>query len=298
MKVLVTGGTGHLGRDVVALRKQDGHDVRVLARRPGGDADIEWVRGDLATGEGIGAAVHGVDSVLHAATNSPAARRGFFKLGDFFRSPSDVDVHGTRALLAAAEEMGVERFIHVSIVGLSHLRRVPYSRRKLEAEALVRGSGLTWSIVRATGFYWLLARMCESMLGQRPLALPARAQMAPVASEDFAEFVVECASDGQTGERVDFAGPDAQHDRVDGAVPRRSRPRAPSPPGAVAETDAEGVDGRQHVGQCQAWHNHLGAVVAARRRLGRRGVTGGQGRAPAGAPAPRVPIAQSLRGTR
>ena len=207
MKVLVTGGTGHLGRDVVALLKQDGHDVRVLARRPGGDADIEWVRGDLATGEGIGAAVHGVDTVLHAATNSPAARRGFFKLGDFFRSPSDVDVHGTSALLAAGEEMGVERFVHVSIVGLSHLRRVPYSRRKLEAEALVRDSGLTWSIVRATGFYWLLARMCESMLGQRPLALPARAQMAPVAPEDFAEFVVECASDGQTGECVDFAGP-------------------------------------------------------------------------------------------
>jgi uncharacterized protein YbjT (DUF2867 family) len=49
MKVLVTGGTGHLGRAVVALLKANGRDVRVLARRPGADPRVEWVRGDLAT---------------------------------------------------------------------------------------------------------------------------------------------------------------------------------------------------------------------------------------------------------
>ncbi|HEX4689403.1 MAG TPA: NAD(P)-dependent oxidoreductase, partial [Solirubrobacteraceae bacterium] len=140
MNVLVTGGTGHLGSAIVTRLDRDGHQVRVLARHPGSAPGIEWVKGDLATGEGVREAVTGVEVVVHAATNSPAARRGRFRLGDFVRSPADVDVHGTSALLAAAERERVAHFVHVSIVGLEHLRRLPYARRKLEAEQLVRAS--------------------------------------------------------------------------------------------------------------------------------------------------------------
>jgi hypothetical protein len=66
------------------------------------DPEIEWVAGDLSTGDGIHDAVASVDAIVHAATNSPAARRGHFQLRDFVVSPADVDVHKTRALLAAA----------------------------------------------------------------------------------------------------------------------------------------------------------------------------------------------------
>ena len=48
--IAVTGGTGHLGRQVVSLLKAEGHRVRVLARSPGQDPDVEWVQGNLATG--------------------------------------------------------------------------------------------------------------------------------------------------------------------------------------------------------------------------------------------------------
>lgn len=138
MTILVTGGTGHLGRAVVTQLKERGHQVRVLARRPGGDPAVEWVQGDLATGEGVAAAVAGVKTVIHAATNSPAAQRGGFRALDFFRSPTDVDIDGTTALLDAAERAGVDHLIHVSIVGLPHLARLnPYSRVKL-AEARPR----------------------------------------------------------------------------------------------------------------------------------------------------------------
>ena len=95
----------------------------------------------------------------------------------------------------------------MSIAGLEHLRRMPYSRRKLEAEQVVRSSGVPWSIVRATGFYWLLERMFEAMLGRRLIALPAHARMAPVDSDEFAHYIVECVGDGRRGEREDFAGP-------------------------------------------------------------------------------------------
>ena len=207
MKILVTGGTGHLGRAIVSGLTRDGHSVRILARHPGQDSSVEWIRGDLATGEGLRDAVAGVQSVIHAATNSPAARRGRFTLRDLVRSPADVDVTGTRTLLAAAEQAGAEQFAHVSIVGLEHLRRMPYARRKLEAEHLVRNSDLRWSIFRATAFYWLLERLLANMLEQPILALPARVRMAAVDSDEFAEFIVAHLADGQFGEREAFAGP-------------------------------------------------------------------------------------------
>lgn len=208
MKTLVTGGTGHLGRAVVAGLKEHSYPLRVLARRPGEDASVEWVRGDLATGEGVVAAVTGVDTVIHAATHSPAARRGSIRPLDFVRSPTDVDIDGTSALLAAAEDAAVEHFIHVSIVGLQHTARLPYSRVKIAAEELVRASELPWSIVRATGFYWLLERMLAKMVARPILLLPADVRMQAVDSDDFAAFVVECVNDGRRGEREDFAGPE------------------------------------------------------------------------------------------
>src|SRR5215204_6190272 len=63
--VLVTGGTGHLGRDLVA-RLKGSYRVRVLARSPGSQPGVEWVPGDLATGEGIADALAGSQTVIHA----------------------------------------------------------------------------------------------------------------------------------------------------------------------------------------------------------------------------------------
>jgi uncharacterized protein YbjT (DUF2867 family) len=209
MKILVTGGTGHLGRAIVARLADHGDDVRVLARRPGGERSIEWVRGDFATGAGVIEAVAGVDAVIHAATNSPAAQRGGFRPLDFVRSPTDVDIDGARALLAAADEAAVQHFVHVSIVGLRQMAKInPYSRVKLAAEELVKTSPVPWSIVRASGFYWLLERMLAKMARRPILMLPGDVRMQPVDSDDFADFVVACMSDGQRGERKDFVGPE------------------------------------------------------------------------------------------
>ena len=208
MTILVTGGTGHLGGAVVARLKEGGERVRVLARRPGRDPGVEWVQGDLTTGEGIATAVAGVETVIHAATDSPAARRGGFRPSDFVRSPTGVDVAGTKALVAAAETAGVEHFIHISIVGLEHMTWLPYSRVKLAAEEVVQSSRVPWSIGRATGFYWLLERMLANMVKRSPVLLPADVRMQPVDSDDFAAFVVERVRDGVRGEREDLAGPE------------------------------------------------------------------------------------------
>jgi uncharacterized protein YbjT (DUF2867 family) len=205
--VLVTGGTGHLGRDVVRLLKDQQHQVRILARQPGREPSVDWVGGDLATGEGVEDALSGVQTVVHAATSSPAAQRGRFRVGDFFRSPPDVDIDGTRRLLAEARRVGVEHFVHVSIVGVRQAR-VPYSRVKAAAEDLVRTSGVAYSIVPATGFYWLLARFLDNLAPRRIWPLPSNLVLAPVDSADFAEYLVECVTDGPHGVREGFGGPE------------------------------------------------------------------------------------------
>jgi uncharacterized protein YbjT (DUF2867 family) len=209
MMILVTGGTGHLGARVVELLVRDGHRVRVLARTPGADPAVRWIRGDLATGEGIPEAVAGVETIVHAATHSPAAQRGRIGLRDLVRSPADVDIRGTDALMRAAAHASVDHIVHVSIVGLERTARLPYSRVKLRGEGFVRSGGVPWSIARATPFYWLLERFLDTALRRRLAFVPRNIRMQCVDSDEFARFVASCVTDGHRGERMDFAGPEA-----------------------------------------------------------------------------------------
>lgn len=204
--VLVTGGTGHLGRDVVQLLKDEGRRVRVLARNPGQDPEVEWIKGDLGTGEGVADAVAGADMVVHAATNSPAAQHGMLRVRDFAGSPSDVDIDGTRLLLAEASKGHVEHFLHISIIGVQQ-SRLPYMRVKAAAEDLVRAGSVPWSILPAAAFYWLFARMFDTMASRRAWPLPANIETQPCDSAEFAKHVVACLNDGPSGIRPDFGGP-------------------------------------------------------------------------------------------
>jgi uncharacterized protein YbjT (DUF2867 family) len=203
--VLVTGGTGHLGTDLVE-RLKGSYRVRVLARSPGSDPDVEWIRGDLATGAGIAEAVAGSQTVIHAATLSPAARRGYFVPKDLWSSPSSVDRDGTARLLDEAGRAGVAHVIYVSIVGIDK-PRVPYLRRKLEAEYLVRQGPVPWSIARAAQFHWLVDRMFGKMARLPIVPLPDMG-VEPVDTTDFADYLVESIGKGPSGRLADFGGPE------------------------------------------------------------------------------------------
>jgi len=203
--VLVTGGTGHLGRDLVTRLKRS-YRVRVLARSAGSDPDVEWIRGDLATGDGIADAVTGSQTVIHAATLSPAARRGYIVPKDLWSSPSSVDRDGTERLLDKAAEAGVGHILYVSIVGIDR-PRIPYLRRKLEAEYLIRQGRIPWSIARATQFHWLLDRMFGRMARLPIVPLPDM-QAEPVDTADFADYLIESVARGPVGRLADFGGPE------------------------------------------------------------------------------------------
>jgi uncharacterized protein YbjT (DUF2867 family) len=204
--VLVTGGTGHLGRDLVGELTAR-YAVRVLARTPGRNTAVQWVKGDLSTGEGVSEAVNGAQVVVHAATNSPSARRGYLLPIDLIRSPPGVDVDGTTRLIAAAKRAGVEHFVYVSIVGVERTP-VPYARLKLIAETLVRRSRIPWSIARATPFYWLLDRMLANLMRLPVMAVPSELATQPGDTSDFAHYLTECVDNGPRADCDDFGGPE------------------------------------------------------------------------------------------
>ena len=111
MNVLVTGGTGALGREVVNELRSSGHRARVFSRKAGTGGD--WVQGDLASGRGLDRAVDGMDAVIHAASATAQPWR--------LRA---VDVHGTRRLLEAAKRAHVKHII-LSPSSASRESRIP-----------------------------------------------------------------------------------------------------------------------------------------------------------------------------
>lgn len=141
--MLVTGGSGALGRLVARELRERGWRVRALAhRRPVAEAS-EVVWGDLADLTSLDAAADGADSILHLAAVTHARRARVYER---------VNAEGTRNLLRAASHSSVRRFVHVSTRAIDPSGGA-YSRAKGHAETAVRESGLEFVIVRLAEVY-------------------------------------------------------------------------------------------------------------------------------------------------
>jgi uncharacterized protein YbjT (DUF2867 family) len=189
--VLLTGGTGTLGRAVEPALLEHGHTVRILSRReqPAGRGPGTWAHGDLKTGDGIDAAVHGVDTIVHCATSGG---RG--------------DIAGTENLIAAARKAGNPHLIYVSIVGVDSIPMF-YYRAKFEAEQRVETSGLPWTILRATQFHNLVSDLFATQR-RLPLVFAPDLLFQPIDVRDVAAHLVELAAGGPAGRAPDIGGPE------------------------------------------------------------------------------------------
>jgi uncharacterized protein YbjT (DUF2867 family) len=185
--VLVTGGTGTLGRPLVAELRSAGQDVRVLSRKPGEG----HVVGNLADGTGVRAALDGADVVVHAAT-SPRMRA--------------VDVRGSERLIAAARDAGVAHVVYVSIVGVDR-NPMPYYTVKRAVEQAVVASGLPFTLARGTQFYDLVDAVLGKLhLGPVPFA-PKGWRFEPHAPAEFAASLARRVAAGPSGGVTEFGGP-------------------------------------------------------------------------------------------
>lgn len=186
--VLVTGGTGTLGRLVVARLLAAGEPVRVLSRRPGTSADVEPVVGDLVQDVGLDEAVAGISTVLHLAGG-----------------PRGDDV-ATRHLAQAAARAGVSHLVLISIIGADKLP-LGFYRTKVRAERELLESGVPFTIVRAAQFHDLVLTLAQKVAASPVLAIPTGVQLQPVDADDVAARLVEIASGPSTGIVPDLPGP-------------------------------------------------------------------------------------------
>lgn len=192
-EILVTGGTGLLGRRVADRLGATGAGVRVLSH----SGRAGTVRGDLSTGEGLEEAVRDVDAIVHCAS-SP------------LRKAKQVDVRGTDRLLRAAAGDGVSHVVYISIVGVDRNPWYPYYRAKLEAERVVERSSVPWTILRAAQFHEFVLGTIK-LFERGPFAvLPKGFLLQPVDIGEVAGRLVELTLAAPAGRVPDVCGPEVR----------------------------------------------------------------------------------------
>jgi len=175
MKILVTGGTGTLGKHVVPSLRAAGAEVVVLSRHSGLVCDL------LTEVPKVDA-----DVVVHLA----GGQKG--------------DDIATRNLLAGCA--GVRHFVYISVIGADTVP-LTWLRTKLAAEQVVEGSGLPWTILRAAQFHDLAFTMAKGMAKLPVVPVPSAVRLQPVDVRDVAARIAALALAAPAGRVPDLAGP-------------------------------------------------------------------------------------------
>ncbi|WP_425953497.1 SDR family oxidoreductase [Xylanimonas sp. McL0601] len=187
MKVVVIGGTGLIGSQVVAGLREQGHEAVPASPNTGVNT---------LTGEGLADALAGADVVVDVS-NSP--------------SFADADVlafftTSTGNLLAAEQAAGVGHHVALSIVGSERAPESGYLRAKIAQEEVIKASPVPWTIVRATQFFEFIAAIADSATQGDVVTLPTGA-FQPIASRDVAAAVTAAAVAPATNATEEVAGP-------------------------------------------------------------------------------------------
>jgi uncharacterized protein YbjT (DUF2867 family) len=188
-QILVTGGTGTLGRHLVPMLVDAGVNVRVLSRGNHPPVDgVEHVAADLLTGTGIGPAVDGIDTLVHLA----GAQKG--------------DDVAAATVARAASRAGVGHLVFVSVTGADRIP-IAWLRSKLAAERVIAESGIPWTTIRAAQFHGFVATMLRGMTRLPVVPSPGGLRFEPVDPRDVAVRLADLALGGPAGAVADFAGP-------------------------------------------------------------------------------------------
>ncbi|MFH9724695.1 SDR family oxidoreductase [Streptomyces sp. NPDC017254] len=182
--ILVTGGTGTLGRPVCERLRADGHEVRVLSRHSPPYA-VDLRKGGPLLDRALG----GVDAVVHCSN----ILRG--------------DKEAARLLIEAARRAEVPHLLYISIVGVD---RVPlgYYRTKYAVERMIQGSGIGWTLLRATQFHDLILQLLQGLAKPPVMLLPKDVRDQPLEVTEAAARLAELAAGPPAGRVEDMGGPE------------------------------------------------------------------------------------------
>ena len=197
--ILVTGGTGTLGRLVVRRLRDAGSNVRILSRRSHESGDgIEFMTGDLATGEGIEHAVDGVETIVHLAGSAKGDEE---KARNLLRSASSQTrlPHLVYISVVGAERIPVESGLDRAMFG--------YFASKRAAKKVVEDSGLPWTTLRATQFHDLILAVAKQMVKLPVIPVPSGFRFQPVDTGEVADRLVELTLGEPVGLVPDTGGP-------------------------------------------------------------------------------------------
>lgn len=221
--ILVTGGTGNLGRTVVQGLLDDGRQVRVASRRqePAGPGrPYEWATVDYRRGAGLDAACRGTSAVVHCASAM---------LGG--------EVRLARAVIEAARRAGSPHIVYISIVGVD---RIPFSyyRTKLAAEREFEKSGLPVTILRATQFHDLIRGVLDVAVRSPLMPLPAVGSFQPIEVAEVGRRLADLAVGEPAGRVPDIGGPEVRgvRDLADSYLRATGRRRRVLPIGLPGKT--------------------------------------------------------------
>ena len=217
--ILVTGANGFVGSHLVPALLDAGHHILALVRDDEGAAQVmrrlteaqragvESRHGDVTKPDTLPAALAGADAVLHLA----AVARDW----DGGATLRLVNTEGTRSVLKAATDAGVRRFVHLGALGVIDDPDLHYAGSKAKAMALVRDSGLDWTILSPSllfgprdGFFNILAALVRMSPGIVPITGKGDARFQPLAISDLARATVQVLGDpGSVGREYLLGGP-------------------------------------------------------------------------------------------
>lgn len=189
MKIVVIGGTGLIGSNLVALLRRRGQEVAVAAPSTGVNT---------LTGEGLAEALAGAQVVVDV-TNSPSFEDT--AVMNFFQTSG-------RNLLAAEHAAGVRHHVALSIVGTDRLPESGYLRAKVAQEKLIKDSGTPYTILRSTQFFEFGNAIVDAATEQNVVRVPAAALIQPVFSQDVVSELAEIASGPPVNGVLEVGGPE------------------------------------------------------------------------------------------
>jgi uncharacterized protein YbjT (DUF2867 family) len=189
MKVVVIGGSGLIGKKVVAILSRRNHQA--VAASPSSGVNS-------LTGEGLPEALAGASAVVDV-TNSPSWDDA--AVLDFFD-------RSTRNLLAAESAAGVGHHVALSVVGADRMPDSGFMRAKVNQEKVIQAGKVPYSIVRATQFFEFLGWIADSG-GKGDTVRLSTAPMQPMAADDVASAVADVALGAPLNATVEVAGPEA-----------------------------------------------------------------------------------------